>query len=249
MGPLTERMLDLAGVGPGSRVLDVAAGTGEQTLLAAQRVGPGGCVLATDISAEMLAVAAEQAHAAEVANVETLVADAHLLALQRSSFDAAICRSGLMLMADPVTVLRRIRHALKAGGRLSTLVFGAAEANSLQWLPTRIAREAAGLPPPAVGEPGMFSLGADGHLAEAFEAAGFVHVSVQAVATSRRFESAAAASRSLRDMLPSVHAILRRVDEDERQRAWIEIEGALRALEGPGGLLAPGEMLLGTGTA
>src|SRR5581483_6362765 len=40
LGPITERMLDLAGIEPGHRVLDVAAGTGEQTLLAARRVGP-----------------------------------------------------------------------------------------------------------------------------------------------------------------------------------------------------------------
>src|SRR5262245_34804763 len=57
LGPLTERMLDLAGVGPGSRVLDVGAGTGEQTLSAARRAGPTGSVLATDIAASMLAIA------------------------------------------------------------------------------------------------------------------------------------------------------------------------------------------------
>ena len=53
--PITERMLDLAGIGPGHRVLDVAAGTGEQTLMAARRVGPRGFVLATDIAERMLA--------------------------------------------------------------------------------------------------------------------------------------------------------------------------------------------------
>src|SRR5262245_10178775 len=57
LGPVTEMMLDLAGVGPGSRVLDVGAGTGEQTLLAARRTGPSGWVLATDVAASMLTVA------------------------------------------------------------------------------------------------------------------------------------------------------------------------------------------------
>jgi SAM-dependent methyltransferase len=59
--PLTNRMLDLAGVDVGHRVLDVAAGDGEQTILAAQRVGPAGTVLATDIAARMLALAEEAA--------------------------------------------------------------------------------------------------------------------------------------------------------------------------------------------
>ena len=57
-GPATEMMLDLAGIRTGSRVLDVAAGTGDQTVMAAQRVGPTGYVLATDISANMLKLAA-----------------------------------------------------------------------------------------------------------------------------------------------------------------------------------------------
>src|SRR5262247_3502609 len=61
LGPITEMMLDLASVQAGSRVLDVAAGTGESTLMAARRVGPMGCVLAADISASMLNVAGEAA--------------------------------------------------------------------------------------------------------------------------------------------------------------------------------------------
>ena len=53
-GAATEMMLELASIQPGSRVLDVAAGTGDQTLMAARRVGPTGNVLATDSSASML---------------------------------------------------------------------------------------------------------------------------------------------------------------------------------------------------
>ena len=85
MGPLTETMLDLAGVAPSSRVLDVAAGTGEQTILAARRVGPTGRVLAVDISPGMVALAAEQAQAAGLANVETLAVDAQALNLEPGS--------------------------------------------------------------------------------------------------------------------------------------------------------------------
>jgi ubiquinone/menaquinone biosynthesis C-methylase UbiE len=75
-GPATQMMLDLAEVRTGSRVLDVAAGTGDQTLLAAERVGPTGFVLATDISASMLKLAADAAREAGFTNVETRVMDA-----------------------------------------------------------------------------------------------------------------------------------------------------------------------------
>src|SRR6266516_414938 len=88
----TDRMLDAAGLRPGLRVLDIAAGTGDQSILAAQKVGPDGSVLATDVSATMLAVAAEAAREAGLANVETRVADASALDVPTGEFDAAICR-------------------------------------------------------------------------------------------------------------------------------------------------------------
>src|SRR4030095_2428991 len=113
LAPLTERMLDLAGVGVDYRVLDVAAGTGEQTLAAARRVGPTGAVLATDIAAQMLALAAEAAAQAGLRNVETRVMDARDLDLEPEAFDAAISRLGLMLLPERAQALTSIHRALK----------------------------------------------------------------------------------------------------------------------------------------
>jgi ubiquinone/menaquinone biosynthesis C-methylase UbiE len=90
-GAATEIMLDLAGVQAGSRVLDVAAGTGESTLMAAARVGSKGRVVAADASASMLNVAAEAARQAGLTNVETRVMNAENLELDKDSFDAVIC--------------------------------------------------------------------------------------------------------------------------------------------------------------
>ena len=98
--PVTERMLDLAGIVLGDRVLDVAAGTGEQTLLAARRVGANGSVLATDIASRMLAGAAEAAQLAGLGNVETRVLDARSLDFESASFDAAVSRLALMLIPE-----------------------------------------------------------------------------------------------------------------------------------------------------
>ena len=82
--------VDLAGVTIGSQVLDLGAGTGDQTLLAARKVGPGGAVLATDLSASMLDLAREAAHAAGLGNVQTQVMDAQHLERRSGSFDAAM---------------------------------------------------------------------------------------------------------------------------------------------------------------
>src|SRR5262245_6000080 len=90
--PITERMLALAGIGPGHRVLDVAAGNGEQTLMAARLVGPRGSVLATDIADRLLAYLDEAARRESLTNVQTRSMDARRLELEPETFDAAICR-------------------------------------------------------------------------------------------------------------------------------------------------------------
>jgi ubiquinone/menaquinone biosynthesis C-methylase UbiE len=112
-GAATEMMLDLAAVQAGSRVLDVAAGTGESTLMRARRVGPTGNVLATDNSASMLKVAAEAARNEGLTNVETRVMDAENLALDADSFDAVVCRNALLLLPNPAKALAEMRRVVK----------------------------------------------------------------------------------------------------------------------------------------
>jgi ubiquinone/menaquinone biosynthesis C-methylase UbiE len=122
-------MLDLADVGPGSRVLDVGAGAGERSLIAAERAGPDGLVLATDIFAAMLALLSETARELGVATIRTEVVDGRDLDLEPDSFDASILRNALMLMADRNRVLERIRRGLKPGGKFAANVFSAKQRN------------------------------------------------------------------------------------------------------------------------
>lgn len=98
----TDAMLDMAGITPGMRVLDVAAGAGDQTLDIARRVGPQGRVLATDLSPAIVALAQENAVRAGLHNVQTLAADGESLPVEQGSFDAAVSRLGLMFFPDPL---------------------------------------------------------------------------------------------------------------------------------------------------
>ena len=91
-GHISERLVELADVQSGSRVLDVAAGYGEPALTAARKAGPEGRVVATDISAEMLAFGRERAAAAGLGNVEFMESDASSLDFPHASFDAAVSR-------------------------------------------------------------------------------------------------------------------------------------------------------------
>ena len=166
LGPATEMMLDLAKVDAGSRVLDVGAGAGDATLAAAQRVGPNGRVLATDISASMLEIAAESARHAGLSNVGTLVVDAQRLDLESDSFDAAVSRHCLMLLPDYHQTLTQIRRVLKPGGRFAALVFSTPDRCPHISIPHAIVFRVGRLTSPAPERFGEFRLGAPGMLEE-----------------------------------------------------------------------------------
>ena len=241
IGPATEMMLDLAGLQSGQRVLDVAAGTGGQTLLAARRVGPTGYVLATDLSAAMLNMAAETARKAGLTNIETRVMDATTLDLEMASFDTVICRSGLMLFADPPKTLRQIHRVLKRGGKFAALVFSAEEKNPYQGIPFLIVRRLGGKTPP------HFSLGDPEWLHDVFRDSGFLDITIRPVSLPRHFSSVAEFIQGVKDTI-FIREAMANLADPERKQAWIEIEQELAKRQGPDGLDLPGEMLIAVGT-
>jgi SAM-dependent methyltransferase len=248
LAPLTERMLDLAGIGIGYRVLDVAAGTGEQTLAAARRVGLTGAVLATDIAAPMLEVAAEAAAQAGLRNVETRIMDARDLDLGSESFDAAISRLALMLLPERARAMVGIHRALKAGKKFAALVLATANECPYIALPMGIAGRFGGNAQAPFGDPGMFALGDPAVLAAAFRNAGFHEVTVEAARVQRRFPSFAAAMQNLRDVGPEISQLLIHVTVAERTAAWAEIEDVLRQFDGADEFVVPFTFLIGVGT-
>jgi ubiquinone/menaquinone biosynthesis C-methylase UbiE len=251
VGLATEIMLNMANIVIGSQVLDVAAGTGEQTILAAKRVGPTGSVLATDIAANMLKIAAEAAHQAGLSNVTTQVMDAQQLNVKAESFDAAISRLGLMFIPDLPGALADIRRALKPGGKLAAIVLSSAEKNRYFALPLEIACRHGRRPASALdrtGRTGIFSLGSPGVLEAALTKAGFSNVTVQAVPTRRQYPSRAEALQDRKSSCPEVGVLLADLNDNEREMVWSEIEGTIGQFEGPNGIEVSGELLVGAGT-
>jgi SAM-dependent methyltransferase len=248
LGEATERMLDAAGVVPGSRVLDVAAGAGGQSLAAARRTGPAGSVLATDISPTILTYAAKSAADAGLTNIETVEADGETLdALPAGSFDAVICRVGLIYFPDQQRALAGMRRALRAGGRISAVVYSTPDRNEFFSVPVSIIRERAQLPPPQAGQPGPFSLGAPGVLHDALSTAGFSDVTVETVPAPLRLSSAAECVRFERDSFGALHQMLAGVAPEERAAVWDDIEVALTRFQTPDGFVGPCELLVGSG--
>ena len=245
----TERMLEAAGLAPGQRVLDVAAGTGDQSVLAAQRVGPNGSVLATDISASMLAAADEAVREAGLDNVTTQVADASALDLAEESFDAAICRFGLMFVPDLHQALVRVRRAVKTGGKFAALVWSTEEKNPYIGLQIRLVREMGRMPSPPPSLALTVSLSAPGKLEHALVDAGFVGTSVSPVPVPRVFTSVDDALSAMRSTSPAQGELARAMTDAERSHYWAELERRVTAYVQPDGrCILPGEALLGVGT-
>ena len=249
LGEATERMLDATGVTTGSRVLDVAAGAGGQTLAAARRAGPSGSVVATDISPTILTYAAKSAAEAGLTNIETVEADGEALdALPAGSFDAVVCRLGLIYFPDQQRALTGMRGALRDGGRVAVVVYSTPERNQFFSIPVSIIRERAQLPPPAPGQPGPFSLGGSGALEAALTTAGFSDVSVDPVPAPLRLSSAAECVQFERESFGALHQMLAGVAASERPAVWDEIEAALGRFEAPDGFVGPCELLVASGT-
>ncbi|HTT14013.1 MAG TPA: methyltransferase domain-containing protein [Burkholderiaceae bacterium] len=249
LGRATDTMFDRAGVGPGCRVLDVAAGAGEQTLGAARRVGPTGHVLATDIAPALLEFARADARAAGLANVETRELDGEALhTLPAATFDVVVSRVGLIYFPDQQRALAGMRQVLKPGGRIAAIVYATAEKNAFFSIPVRIIRARAQLPAPLPGQPGPFSLGADGVLAAAFEQAGFHDVDIVKVDSPVELKSAAECVQFERESFGALHQMMSGLSEDERARTWRDIEAELRQFETARGFTGPCEMLVGVAT-
>jgi SAM-dependent methyltransferase len=243
--PATDAMLSMADVRPGARVLDVAAGAGDQTLDIARRIGPSGSVLATDFSPAILAHAKANATRSGYANVDTLVADAERLEVPEASFDAAVCRLGLMLLPDPMQALRAMRRALKPGGGACAMVFSAPQANPCVALLMATALEHAGLPPRDPFQPGaLFSLGKPGLLDELFKAAGFGDVATTKLQAPFRLPSARAYLEFIRTSASPIQQILAGLDNARREAAWAAMEARLKKFDTEAGWEGPNELLL-----
>ena len=247
-GEVTRQMLDLARIQPGQRILDIAAGAGEPAVSAAERVGPRGYVLATDISEGIVELARQVAHERGLKQIETRAMDGEKLDLPDASFDAVLCRLGLMYMPHPVTALREWRRALRAGGRVAVAVFSTPDRNSWGAMPAAIIRRRAQLPPPVPGQPGPFSLGAPGVLEGVFRQAGFADPEVRAVPVPHRAASAAEYVRVAREAFGAFNAMMAHLPPEERESAWNEVENSMRSFESSGGFEVPGECLVGAAT-
>ncbi len=249
LGPATEQMLDRAAIVSGARVLDVAAGAGEQTMSIARRIGPSGRVLATDISGSILGYVDRAAEQAGYRNVQSRELDGECLdELDAASFDAVVSRVGLIYFPDRQKALSGMLHALKPGGKVAAIVYSTAERNPFFSVPVSIIRSRAELPPPLPGQPGPLGLGAEGVLEAVFAEAGLRDVESTRMDAPVMLDSASECLRFEKESFGALHQMLSGLSQPEQDAAWEEIGEALKAYEHDGGFSGPCEMVVVAGT-
>ncbi len=239
----TARLLELAGVRTGQRVLDVATGQGEPALSAARVVGPTGRVVGIDLSPAMLAAARRRAGV--LPNLEFLEADMEALPHPAGSFDVVLSRFGLMFAADRAGVLRSLARVLAPGGVLAAAVWGPPASHLLSLGPAALF-ERLGLSAPPPGSPGLFSMADPRQCARELSEAGFADVSVEEGVVPFRFASAAGYVRFNRDMLPPqiLDLVKRRFGSEDSPDAWRVVSRAVEEHVGKdGGIFLPSTAL------
>ncbi|WP_407351148.1 class I SAM-dependent methyltransferase [Luteimonas sp. R10] len=245
---VSERMLDLAEVGPGQRVLDIATGIGEPALVAASRVGPAGRVVATDISSRMLDIARERAAMSGLANVEFRQADAGRLDFPGGSFDAVLCRWGVTSLPNPSNALATIRRTLAPDGAFAAAVWSAgADSRPLASLAAAVAREMFDPPAPRPQAPSLPG-SAEDTLEQAMIHAGFADVRVEEIGLALEWVSTEACTQYILDVSPELVALFAGKSPGQRAEYRQRLAERLRPyVLGDGGVRIPNMTICAAG--
>ena len=176
---LSTWMCDAAGIQPERQVLDLACGAGQLATTEAERVKPGGRVVATDLSPDMVAITRRRATRLALDNIDVQEMDMQSLTFGDASFDAATCRFGLMFCPDPVRAASVVHRVLKPGGRFAVVVWDVPAKNPFFTSIASVLGEFVPMPPPDPTAPGVFRLAPPGELQRVLAAGGFSAVAVE----------------------------------------------------------------------
>jgi ubiquinone/menaquinone biosynthesis C-methylase UbiE len=170
--PVTDALIEEAGITVGDKVLDVAGGPGEPSLTIAEVVGPTGSVTCTDAVVEMVAAAQSEANRRGVKNISFKQCLADSLPFENDFFDAAVCRLGVMFFPDPLSGLREMLRVTKSEGSLSFAVWHELHLNPFGHIVTDVMSRYTQTAPADPDAPGAFRFAKPGKLAQILEEAG-----------------------------------------------------------------------------
>jgi SAM-dependent methyltransferase len=230
-------------------VLELACGPGGAGLAAARRVGDMGEVVVSDVVPAMVEIAAARATAQGLANVRTRTLDLEAIDEPDGSFDAVLCREGLMFAVDPPRAASEMRRVLRPDGRAAVAVWGPRDRNPWLGLVFDAVAAVVGLTLPPPGMPGPFALSDEARLRGLLGGAGFEDVAVCAVSvplTTVSFDAWWARTQTVAGPVATLLAALDAAKSAEIER-WLR--AATDRHRTDAGLELPGLALLASGRA
>jgi ubiquinone/menaquinone biosynthesis C-methylase UbiE len=239
--PAQDRLLEIANLQPGERVIDVACGTGLVSFAAAQKTGPLGFVLGTDISDNMVEICRKQAEEKAILNVQFERMDAEELKQQDNEYDVSLCGLGLMYVPDPLRALSEMYRVIKVGGRVVVAVWG--QRNHCGWaeifeiVDRRVASEVC---------PMFFNLGNTGVLQKSFERVGFSNITIERLNTKLIYESDEEACGAAFAGGPVALAYNKFSDEIKKE-VHAEYLDSIKSFQQGRSYAVPGEFVVGIG--
>jgi ubiquinone/menaquinone biosynthesis C-methylase UbiE len=227
---VSNKLVELAEVQPGNKVLDIATGIGEPAVTAARRVKPNGKVLAIDISSQMLLIAKTRAKSLGLDDIiEFRESDGEKIDLPDSTakFDAILSRWGLMFFPNLSATLVKIREMLVTNGRFSAAVWSAP--SKVPWLDLAFAsvRKQINAPAPPPSTPGPFALADIDGLKQSFSQAGFKDIKINTIQITFEFDSPESYTKLHQQTATRIHAMLANQTEEVKKQAWNSITEAV----------------------
>jgi ubiquinone/menaquinone biosynthesis C-methylase UbiE len=246
--PLTEALIEDASISEGQTVLDVAGGAGEPSLTIAEKVGLTGSVICTDAVAEMVAAAESEAHSRGLTNITFRQCVADSLPFDNDTFDAVVCRLGVMFFPDPHAALREMLRVTKPGGALAFAVWHQNELNPFTYIVTDVISRYVDSPPADPDALGAFRFAEPGKLASILMRAGandvreqVLHFRIEApISASEFWAMRSETSDTLREKLA-------RLTSDKVLRVKQEVEEAGGEFFPNGQMNFPAQMIIVTG--
>lgn len=243
--PLTTALIEAAGITAGRNVLDIAAGAGEPSLTIAEIVGPTGSVTCTDAIADMVRAAEREAARRRLTNVTFRRCEAEALPFTDNTFDAVVCRLGVMFFPDPLSGMREMLRVAKPGGALALAVWDKSDCNPFLNVITNALSRYVETAPEEPDAPGAFRFAEHGKLAQVLRDAKASEVTerilkfeIAAPITFEQFwELRSEASASLREKL-------QRFLPDELRQLIDEVRDASREFFTGGYMRFPAQMIV-----